>query len=242
MKLRTFSAYLLSATIVSSFVVAPGFAQEPNAAATSQASQPTPAQLAAMKKLQIVSDEGYAAVRGIALARLAIFQGAPDRAKSILTAVKQSLDKAQAGTAGLAGKLKQANGPQDEVAAIQSGQVPIDFAVGMNDDYTVTPETAKNIANANQHLNNGNTQKAVEELKLANVDVFVTETDANLPVLAKAVDAALTQIAGKQYYEANLSLVKAGDAITMRTISEGKDAASPDKTGAVPKPTPAPAQ
>ncbi|RCS22893.1 hypothetical protein DUT91_15520 [Phyllobacterium salinisoli] len=252
MKSGIFSAFLLSATILSSSVTVPAFAQEPNAAATQQSTQaqaaqpqaakPSPAQLAAMKKLNLVSNEGFEAVRGIALARLAIFQGQPDRANDILKTVKQNLDKAQASTTDLAAKLKQADGPQDEVDAIQSGQIPIDFSVGVNDDYTVTPENAQHIQNANKHLDGGNTQQAAEELKLANVDIFVTETDAKLPDLVKAVDAATAQLASKQYYEANLSLMKADAAISVRAISEDKNEAAPAKTGAVPTPTPAPTQ
>ncbi|KXF74841.1 hypothetical protein ATN84_21675 [Paramesorhizobium deserti] len=233
----------MSATIISSFAVAPGFAQtQPNtaAAAPSQPSQPTPAQIAAIKKLNVISDEGYSAVRGIALARLAIFQGQPDRAKTILTTVKQNLDQAQASTADLAEKLKQAGGPQDEIAAIQSGQVPIDFAVGVDDDYTVTPENAKHIANANQHLGSGNTQKAVEELKLANSNVFVTETDAKLPVLEKAVDDALAQLSGQKYYEANLALMKAGDGITVRSLSQNQNSPNTSSTTTQPGAAPAP--
>ncbi|GAB1584439.1 YfdX family protein [Phyllobacterium phragmitis] len=244
MKLRVLSACLLSATIISSFA-APGFAQTQsntaatNTAAASQAQQMSPAQIAAIKKLNVVSDEGYAAVRGIALARLAIFQGEPDRAKTILTDVKKNLDQAQASTADLATKLKQADGPQDEIAAIQSGQVPIDFAVGVDDDYTVTPENAKHIDNANQHLGNGNTQKAVEELKLASANVFVTETDAKLPDLEKAVDDALAQIANQKYYEANLALMKAGDAITVRSLTENQN--SPNTSSTTTQPSAAPA-
>lgn len=237
MKLKALSACLLSATIISSFAAAPGFAQtQPStaAAAPSQPAQPSPAQIAAIKKLNVVSDEGYAAVRGIALARLAIFQGQPDRAKTILAAVKKNLDQAQASTADLATKLKQANGPQDEIAAIQAGVVPIDFAVGVDDDYTVTPENAKHIANANQHLGSGNTQKAVEELKLASANVFVTETDAKLPDLEKAVDNAMAQIADQKYYEANLALMKAGDAITMRSLTENQNSPNTASTGAKP--------
>ncbi|GGB08362.1 hypothetical protein GCM10011491_40480 [Brucella endophytica] len=248
MKLKSFSAYLLSATIVSSFVIAPvtqSFAQEQTQKAApadkskaAQADQLSPQQEAAMKKLDTVSDEGYAAVRGIALARLAIFQGTPDRAKTILTAVKENIDKAQAGTSDLVQKLKQANSPAEEIAAVQSGQVPIDFSVGINDDYNVTPEKAKHVENANKHLGSGKTQEAIQELKLANVNVFITETDAKLPALAKVVETAMNDLEKKNYYEANLSLMKADDAITVRSITEKEPSTS--STGTQPaKPAPA---
>ncbi|WP_420963644.1 YfdX family protein [Brucella sp. IR073] len=267
MKLKSLSALLLSAT-VASFVVAPvtqGFAQTPapqtqaqdkgatpadkNAAASKAAlaEKLSPQQQAAMKKLDVVSDEGYAAVRGIALARLAIFQGTPDRAKTILKAVKENIDKAQAGTPDLVQKLKQANSSQDEIAAVQSGQVPIDFSVGINDDYNVTPEKAKHVENANKHLGSGKTQEAIQELKLAEVNIFVTETDAKLPALAKVVETAMNDLDKKNYYEANLSLIKADDAISVRSLTEnepstastGKQPAKPAAPAAPAAPAPA---
>jgi hypothetical protein len=250
MKLRKITACLLSATILVAAPVTQSFAQDQKAPAaqSSDAAKPadgsklSPKQIAAMKKLDTVSEEGYAAVRGIALARLAIFQGAPDRAKTILTAVKENIDKAQGNTGDLVQKLTQANSPKDEIAAVQAGQVPIDFAVGINDDYTVTPENAKHVENANKHLGSGKTQEAIEELKLANVNVSVTETDAKLPDLAKVVDTALKDLDNKQYYEANLSLIKADDAITVRSITEDEPGSKTSSTGTKPAaPAPAPA-
>ncbi|PYE87843.1 YfdX family protein [Phyllobacterium leguminum] len=250
MKLRKISVYLLSATFLFAAPVAQGFAQTENPAQTqnkdaaakpADAGKLSPKQLAAMKKLDAVSEEGYAAVRGIALARLAIFQGKPDEAKTILTAVRQNIEKAQGNTASLADKLTQANSPKDEIDAVKSGQVPIDFAVGINDDYTMTPENAKHLENANKHLGSGKTQEAVEELKLANVNVSVTETDAKLPVLAKVVATALSDLDNKNYYEANLTLIKADDAITSRSITEDEPASKTPGTGTTPAPAPAPA-
>lgn len=243
MKLRNISISLLSATFLVAAPLAQASAQtQAPAAQSTDAAKPadagklTPKQQAAMKKLDAVSEEGYAAVRGIALARLAIFQGAPDKAKTILTAVNENIGKAQASTADLAAKLAQADSPKDEIDAVQAGQVPIDFAVGINDDYTMTPENAKHVEAANKHLGSGKTQEAVQELKLANVNVSVIETDAKLPVLAKVVATALSDLDNKNYYEANLSLIKADDAISSRSITENEPA-----TASTPAMKPAPA-
>lgn len=216
-KTNSLPVILLSTALLSASFATTGFADEaakPKAAATESTNA---AQQAAIKKLDAISGDGLAAVRGVTLARLAIFQGTPDQAKIILTTVKDDLDKALKDTPSLLDKMKAAGAPADEIAAVQSGTLPVDMEVGVVDDYKLTPEKAAHLKKANEHIQHGRKKEAQEELKLADIDLVITETTANLPAIDKDVDLALEQLGDGKYYEANLTLIKAEHMVTIRS-------------------------
>lgn len=124
------------------------------------------AQQDAIKKLDAISGDGLAAVRGVTLARLAIFQGTPDQAKVILSTVaRMDLDKAQKDTPSLLDKMKAAGAPADEVAEVQAKRtLPVDMEVGVVDDYKLTPEKAAHLKKANEHIQHGRKKEAQDEL------------------------------------------------------------------------------
>ncbi len=216
----SFATLLLSTALLSVSFTMPGLADEamkPVAAAAKNDNKP--AQQAAIRKLDAISDDGLAAVRGVTLARLAIFQGNPDQAKTILKTVKDDLDKAQKSTPALIDKMKAANASADEIAAVQSGTLPVDIEMGVVDDYTLTPEKAEHLKKANEHIKHGRRKEAAEELNLADVDLVITETTANLPAIDKYVDQALSQLDDSKYYKANLTLIKAERLVTVNTLT-----------------------
>ncbi|MBR7650896.1 hypothetical protein C3731_15865 [Brucella oryzae] len=217
---------LVSSSLIAASLTVPSFAETAakpaQADTTSPASSPTKsssssAQLAAINKLDAISKDALNAVRGINFSRLAIFQGTPDEAKTILKKVKDDLDKAQKSTPALIDKLKAAGATTDEITAVQSGTLPIDMQVGVVDDYTLTPEKTEHIKKANEHLKNGRKNEAIEELKLADINIVVTETSANLPAIGKYVDQALSQLDDGKYYEANMTLIKAQSMVTINS-------------------------
>ncbi len=236
----TLTAMLLSTALLSASFAVPSFAEsaaKPNAPATESTKA---AQQDAIKKLDAISGDGLAAVRGVTLARLAIFQGTPDQAKVILSTVKDDLDKAQKDTPSLLDKMKAAGAPTDEVAEVQSGTLPVDMEVGVVDDYKLTPEKAAHLKKANEHIQHGRKKEAQDELKLADVDLVITETTANLPAIDKDVDLALEQLGNGKYYDANLTLIKAEHMVTIRSnmsVDNKKDTGKTANAPADAKPT-----
>ncbi|WP_139975011.1 MULTISPECIES: YfdX family protein [Brucella/Ochrobactrum group] len=227
-KTTSLPALLISAALLSASFATASFAEEatkPKAAVTESTKA---AEQDAIKKLDAISDDGLAAVRGVTLARLAIFQGTPDQAKIILTTVKDDLDKALKDTPALLDKMKMAGAPADEIAEVQSGTLPVDMELGVVDDYKLTPEKAAHLKKANEHIQHGRKKEAQDELKLADVDLVITETTANLPAIDKDVDLALEQLGDSKYYDANLTLIKAEHMVTIRS-NMPKDAMSADK-------------
>lgn len=221
------TAMLLSTALLSASFAASSFADDAAKPKAAAAQGMKVAQQDAIKKLDAISGDGLAAVRGITLARLAIFQGTPDQAKVILTTVKDDLDKALKDTPSLLDKMKAAGASADEIAEVQSGTLPVDMEVGVVDDYKLTPEKAAHLKKANDHIQHGRKKEAQEELKLADVDLVITETAANLPAIDKDVDLALEQLGDAKYYDANLTLIKAERMVTIRSnmsMDDTKDA------------------
>ncbi|MBB4093649.1 YfdX family protein [Ochrobactrum pecoris] len=226
-KTTSLTTMLLSTALLSASLAAPSFADDAAKPKAAAAQSTKAAQQDAIKKLDAISGDGLAAVRGVTLARLAIFQGTPDQAKVILTTVKDDLDKALKDTPSLLDKMKTAGASADEIAEVQSGTLPVDMEVGVVDDYKLTPEKAAHLKKANEHIQHGRKKEAQEELKLADIDLVITETTANLPAIDKDVDLALEQLGDAKYYDANLTLIKAEHMVTIRSnmsMDDNKDA------------------
>jgi hypothetical protein len=101
---------------------------------------------------------------------------------------------------------------------------------GVVDDYKLTPEKAAHLKKANEHIQHGRKKEAQDELKLADVDLVITETTANLPAIDNDVDLALEQLGNGKYYDANLTLIKAEHMVTIRSNMSGDDKKDASKT------------
>jgi soluble cytochrome b562 len=81
----------------------------------------------------------------------------------------------------------------------------------LGEDYTATPEKSAGVSKANEQLKKGDHEKAMETLKLANVDVsFVTEV-APLEKTTSGIDQAVHLLNEGKYYEANQALKSVED-------------------------------
>jgi hypothetical protein len=168
-----------------------------------------------VEKLKL-SQEGHDVFRAVRGARVAIFNS------DIKTAIKL-VEKAQ-------GEMKTmtAEAPKfaTEIDTVTEGPkidtthwVAVDGSVSVSDDFVATPEKTAHLQNANEHLKNGKHAEAMEQLKLADVDVGFTRvmlplesTDGNLNTTAELLKAG-------KYYEANVSLKAIEDSMRTDTVS-----------------------
>ena len=151
-----------------------------------------------------VAKDGQAAVRAMHAARVAIFNGEPDIAKKALADAKMLLGKAKA----------------DEVAAGMKGDmIPIDGSLALSDTFVPSPECSDCIAKANEHFTAGNKDKALDELRLGEIEVnfsrVLMPVAATEKLLTKAIDLANN---GK-YYECNLALKAAEDGLELDLVT-----------------------
>ena len=179
-------------------------------------------------------------------------QSALDKAKTDSTA----FTKAEADLkppAGLATAATMAGGPKADAAAGPGDMkadtkpaaaagapatqpvawLPVDAQLVLADDFVArNTDQSKAIDEANQHLQKGDRQAAVDRLKLAGVDVDFTLAVVPLAKTEQGVDQAAKMIADGQYYQANVALKQVEDGVRFDVI----DATAVPKPAAAAKP------
>jgi len=174
--------------------------------------------------LMKVSDDGYAAVRAIHLARIAIFNGDTKAADQMLDKAKKDLDEATKDGQKFAADEKAAN--QGKGAVNKSEQdkqdkhdlIPIDGEIAIADTFVPSTTKQSHIEKANEHLKSGHSREALEELRLGEVDVVFTRVMLPLEATKKRVADAEKMVNDHKYYEANLALKAAEDSIVIDAI------------------------
>jgi hypothetical protein len=152
-----------------------------------------------------LSTDGSKVLQDVGMARLAIFNGQ-------LADAKRYTDEAM--TAIVFTKAEADLKPPSSMKQPASGMasttpikwVPMDGSMTLGEDYTATPEKSAGVSKANEQLKKGEHEKAMDTLKLANVDVsFVTEL-APLEKTSSGIKQATQLLNSGKYYEANQAL------------------------------------
>ncbi len=202
---------LIAALAVAPLLAAPAivYAKEtPTAAQPGKSASKSDADYARMMKL---SDDGFNAVRGIRSARIAIFNGDPQVAEKSVSSASEAMTKAKKDAANFYGRTNTSN----------DGQywIPVDATLDVADNFVDTPEKQQHVKKANEHFKSGNKNKAVEELKLAEIDVNFTRLLMPLTTTQDHIQAAKQMLDQKKYYEANLALKAAEDGLVVDTVA-----------------------
>lgn len=158
------------------------------------------------KILEKVSKEGRLALAEVRWARVAIFEGQPEQGEKLLEKAKKNL------------MLVEKQAPELAVAKKGIELIPIDAAVVLSEDFVATPEKKAKINQANEHLRQGESAKAIEILR--QVDIAVSRSLVLMPVKStlRHVDQAISLIKDHKYYEANLALKGAEDGLILNTV------------------------
>ncbi|PHP66965.1 hypothetical protein CSC94_10425 [Zhengella mangrovi] len=154
-----------------------------------------------------LSQDGYNVMRDIRAARIAIFNGDPSAAQKYVDLARDDLGKVKTDD-----KLAKLNSTDDP------NLIPVDGQVVVADNFQATPEKAKHIAAGNAHLKKGETAKAMDELKLADVDVGFTRVLMPLRETQNHVDIAYKLVKDEKFYEANMALKAAEDGLNADTV------------------------
>jgi hypothetical protein len=179
------------------------------------------------QELTKISQEGYDAMHSIRAARVAIFNGQPDVAMALLSKAKSNLDAisknwpttattTQNATSGNTGVAVTTNTNANNTNNTDNANwVSIDAQVSLADTFVATPEKTRHINNANKHFKNGQTKNAVEELRLAAIDVSCTRVLMSLSTTTNCVNEATKLLNEQKYYQANLALKAAEDKLVV---------------------------
>jgi hypothetical protein len=169
-----------------------------------------------------VSHDGFAAMRAVRAARIAIFNGEPKMAMEMLDKAKTDLETAaKEAPMFIATEEVSVEGKPvaDEMAIGRVNWIPIDGQVSLADTFVATPEKAAHIQKANEHFKNGQSKQAIEELRLASIDATCTRVLMSLPVTTNCVAEALKLMGEQKYYEANIVLKAAEDGLVVTSAS-----------------------
>ncbi len=157
------------------------------------------------------SDEAYQALRDVHAARLAIFNGKPDIADQHIAAASEQLKAAAADAKGLAIDTAKAKSNDDSY-------IPIDISMSLSEGFVPTDVKTEKIKQANEHIAKGDEKKAVEVLKLADIDVTIAAALLPIDASVRHVSDAVDLMAKKQYYEANLALLAIENSVLIESF------------------------
>jgi hypothetical protein len=165
-----------------------------------------------------LSTDGSKVLRDVGLARLAIFDGQLAEAKRYTDEAQTAIDrakgddtvftKAEADLKAPAGKAQPGSGT---ASTTPTKWIPIDGSMTLGEDYTATPEKSAGVSKANEQLKKGDHEKAMETLKLANVDVSFVMEVAPLEKTTSGINHAAQLLNEGKYYEANQALKSVED-------------------------------
>ena len=219
------SASLAAVTLVASIFAVPHFA------IADAARKPADQVVAASQKADMdeksvalkLSQEGFDTMRDIHAARLAIFNGEPKMASDMLTKASADLEAAQKDSVAYFAKGDSGFTPMKASTDVnhqaETRWIPIDGRMAVGEDFVATPEKTIKIKKANEHLLKGEHAKAIEQLKLGEIDVSFTRVMMPLDITVKHVNTAVQLARDGLFYEANLALKAAEDGVVMDTIA-----------------------
>jgi hypothetical protein len=196
-----------------------------------------------------LSTEGSKVLRDIDLARLAIFNGQLTDAKRYTAEAETALTKAKTDNT-IFTKAEADLKPPTGMAQPGSGTasttpvswIPVGASMTLGEDYVDTPEKSSGVAKANEQIKNGDHEKAMEALKLANVDVSLVMELAPLDKTTTGVKKASQLLDNGKYYEANQTLKGVEDGFRFDVTDADSAPKSANKTMPHPASPSAPAK
>ncbi len=175
------------------------------------------------KILDKVSKEAGLAMQDVRFARVALFEGDTKGAIQYVEEASKKLLAAEKNAPQLAVTIKTKEKVGDKTIASEKVSetaefVPIDAWLMLSEDFVSTPEKSEKIKEANEHLKKGESAKAVEVLRTADIGVSVTRLLLPIKLVIDHVNSALQLMKDHQYYEANLALKGAEDSEITDTV------------------------
>jgi hypothetical protein len=165
----------------------------------------------AQKEFIKVSEDAMMTMRNVRGARLAIFNGMPDRAQTYVDAAVARVAATQKDADKYAVTTKAPH--ENDV------YVPFNANLAVADDFVPNPDKMKHIAKANEHLRKGEKKEAMEVLKLGDVDVSIGAELVPVKLAKEHIDEAAKLVDQGKYYQANLVLKSVEDAVVVETFA-----------------------
>ncbi|MCG6896559.1 MAG: YfdX family protein [Thiocapsa sp.] len=166
---------------------------------------------AAEKDFVKVSEDALLTMRDLRSARLAIFNGLPDQARTYVDA--------SVARVAMAAQDAERYALDTKAPPMEDSYIPFDASLTVMDTLEPSAEQAEHIQKANKHLRKGEKKEAMEVLKLGEIDVAVTAGLIPVKFAKDHIDDAAKLIGEGKYYEANLALKAVEDAVVIETFA-----------------------
>jgi hypothetical protein len=237
-KTRTVAAFLAATSLLS------GVALANDAVKPATAPPMSAAQQAADKDVGRLSKDGAQAFRDLHLARIAIFDADPTLAKTLIGKAQASLAKAKTDEAVYTKAEADLRSPDKHAAMAKAADakasdaktadaktaetkastqptawLPVDGQLTLGEDFVATPTKAAAVATANKSLEKGDRKSAIDQLKLAGVDMNFVLAVVPLNQTTTEVDQAASLIGQGKYYEGNALLKKVEDGVRFDVVN-----------------------
>ena len=158
-----------------------------------------------------VSEDALKTMRDVGSARLAIFNGFPRQAQIYIDAAVTRSEAA----------LKDADKYALDInASKKDGEKYVPFNTGLTVAETLEPskEQQANISSANRHMRRGETKKAMETLKVGEIDFALATELLPIQTAKTHIEDAARLIGEGKYYEANLALKAVQDSVVTEIL------------------------
>ncbi|QNQ99631.1 hypothetical protein BGI51_19375 [Pseudomonas oryzihabitans] len=162
--------------------------------------------------LPAISQQGQSAFRDVIAARQDLFEGHVDQAKQQLGAAESALQTAQTDKTAYLKSAKDLRGQDGKLMQVSAQDakatswLPIWSGMALRDDYVATPAKNQAVAQANEKIQQGDTQGAGAILKVAGVDVDYSTAVLPAQETLDLVHRANQELGHEQYWQANLTL------------------------------------
>jgi hypothetical protein len=153
-----------------------------------------------------VSDDALMTMRNVGGARLAIFNGTPDKAQLYADAAVTRVDATLKDADKYALDIKESKLNGDKY-------VPFSSDLTVAETFKPNKENLEHISSANKHMQKGETGKAIQDLKVNGIDVALTTEMIPIQTARTHIEDAAKLISDGKYYEANLALKAVEDSV-----------------------------
>jgi hypothetical protein len=116
-------------------------------------------------------------------------------------------------------KTADAKTAETKASTQPTAWLPVDGQLTLGEDFVATPTKAAAVATANKSLEKGDRKSAIDQLKLAGVDMNFVLAVVPLNQTTTEVDQAASLIGQGKYYEGNALLKKVEDGVRFDVVN-----------------------
>lgn len=209
-KFTTAAVFTLLTTALIATALSPVVAAELQHKADEKATEQAQANKDAFK----VSEDALMTMRNVGGARLALFNGTPDRAQIYADAAVTRAGATLRDADKFAVDIKQ---PETDAEKY----IPYNSSLSVAESFIPTEKNLKHITKANGQMHKGETENAVETLRVNGIDVSLTTEFLPIMSAKTQIENAARLIGDGKYYQANLVLKNVEDSVITKVVDYG---------------------